>query len=255
MSFDPEKAPLISETLLKNRRTLDELAHRRSVTVGKQVKRKRVVRGEDVKIKRPEQFLRESRIKEGSRRKMQRRARKAETRNAPALNGHELQETTGFVVRIHEGRHSAPEIKAALRDMGMTKKYDAMFVKLDEAGITKLKALDAYLAYGYVSKKSVEELVHRRAFIINEGVKVALRDNVMVENKLSKKGMICLDDMSHEIYTLGSEYDAAKNLLCTFKLSAPVGGYEKKVLKKHDEVESKAGFIGAEMEEFLQKIL
>ena len=91
--------------------------------------------------------------------------------------------------------------------------------------------------------------------LARQGVKVALRDNVMVENKLSKKGMICLDDMSHEIYTLGSEYDAAKNLLCTFKLSAPVGGYEKKVLKKHDEVESKAGFIGAEMEEFLQKIL
>lgn len=254
-SHDPEKAPLVSETLLKNRRSLDELAHRRSVTVGKQVKRKRVVRGEDIKIKRPEQFLRESRIKEGSRRKMQRRARKAESRSKPALGGHELQKHSGFAVRIHEGRHSAPEIKSALRDMGLNKKYDAVFVKLDEEGITKLKPLDAYLAYGYVSKKSVEELVHRRAFIINEGVRTALRDNVMVENRLGKKGMICLDDMSHEIFNLGDEYDAAKNLLCPFKLSAPVGGYEKKILKKHDEVESKAGFLGEDMEDFLSKIL
>ena len=255
MSFDPEKAPLISETLLKNRRSLDELAHRRSVTVGKQVKRKRVVRGEDVKIKRPEQFLRESNIKEGSQRKMQRRMRKAESRKSPALGGNKIQKTTGFAIRIHEGRHSSPEIKAALRDMGLTKKYDACFVKLDEAGITKLKPYDAYLAYGYISLKSCEELIHRRAFIINGGTKEALRDNVMVENKLGNKGMICLDDMSHEIFNVGKEYEAAKNALCTFKLSAPVGGYEKKVLKIHDEVESKAGFLGEHMEDFLEKIL
>ena len=76
-----------------------------------------------------------------------------------------------------------------------------------------------------------------------------------VENRLGSKGIICLDDMSHEIYTIGQEYEAAKGLLCPFKLSAPVGGYEKTVLKKHDEVESKAGFLGEEMEDFLAKIL
>ena len=97
--------------------------------------------------------------------------------------------------------------------------------------------------------------MHRRAFIINAGTKVALRDNVMVENKLGNKGMICLDDMSHEIFNVGKEYDAAKGALCTFKLSAPVGGYEKKVLKIHDEVASQAGFLGEDMEAFLEKIL
>lgn len=255
MSFDPEKAPLISETLLKSRRSLDELAHRRSVTVGKQVKRKRVVRGEDVKLKRPEQFLREARIQEGSKRKVQRRLRKAVARKTPALGGHKVQSTTGFMVRIHEGRHSSAEIKAALRDMGLNKKYDGTFVKLDKAGITKLKPYDAYLAYGYISQKSVEELVHRRAFVINAGTKVALRDNVMIENMLGSKGMICLDDMSHEIFNVGKEYDAARETLCPFKLSAPVGGYEKKVLKIHDEVESQAGFLGQDMEAFLEKIL
>lgn len=31
--FDPSAPPLVSETLLKSRRTLDELTHRRSITV------------------------------------------------------------------------------------------------------------------------------------------------------------------------------------------------------------------------------
>lgn len=38
MSFDPGAPPLISETLLKSRRTLEELAHKRSVTVKTQNK-------------------------------------------------------------------------------------------------------------------------------------------------------------------------------------------------------------------------
>lgn len=33
MSFNPSAPPLVSETLLKSRRTLDELSHRRSITV------------------------------------------------------------------------------------------------------------------------------------------------------------------------------------------------------------------------------
>jgi hypothetical protein len=36
--FDPSQPPLVSETLLKKRRSLDELAHRRSVTVQRENK-------------------------------------------------------------------------------------------------------------------------------------------------------------------------------------------------------------------------
>lgn len=39
--YDPSAPPLVSETLLKTRRTLDELSHRRSTTVQVQNKVKR----------------------------------------------------------------------------------------------------------------------------------------------------------------------------------------------------------------------
>jgi len=62
MSYDPSKPPLVSETLLKSRRSLDELAYRRSISQKTILKKKRLIRGEDVRIKRPEQFVRENRI-------------------------------------------------------------------------------------------------------------------------------------------------------------------------------------------------
>jgi hypothetical protein len=138
-SFDPSAPPLIKETLLKSRRTLEELKHRRATTVGRQVSRKRVLRGEDVKIKRPEQFLRENNIKAGSFNRMNRRKRQATARSRPDVDRDEMRPTVGLVVRIHGGRHASDLIKKDLRDMGLARKYDARFIKLDESAISKLK--------------------------------------------------------------------------------------------------------------------
>jgi large subunit ribosomal protein L7e len=84
---------------------------------------------------------------------------------------------------------------------------------------------------------------------------IFLIDNNAVEDALGEKNIICLQDLSHEIYTVGENFEAAKNILCTFKLSAPVGSYEKNALKIHDNVEEKGGFIGENIELFLNKIL
>lgn len=176
--FDPAQPPLVSETLLKKRRSLDELAHRRAVTLGTQnkvwrllmqfndiyniiiinfVQRKRVVRGENIKIKRPEQFLKENEIvslsscvlfyslslmtvsyhlqRKGSRNKMQRRERQEARRSHCSVPAGEMRDTCGFVVRIHIGRHASDEIKTALREMKLNKKYDAKIIRLDEETI------------------------------------------------------------------------------------------------------------------------
>ena len=47
----------------------------------------------------------------------------------------EMRATCGFVVRIHAGRHASDEIKAALREMKLNKKYDGKFIRLDEETI------------------------------------------------------------------------------------------------------------------------
>ena len=63
--YDPSKPPLISETLLKRRRSLEELAFIRSDKFSQQNKKKRILRGEDCKIKRPEHYVTERRVRIG----------------------------------------------------------------------------------------------------------------------------------------------------------------------------------------------
>ena len=168
-----------------------------------------------------------------------------------------IQKTVGIVIRIHQGRHANGEIKKALAGMGLNKKYDAVFTKLDAACIQKLKPYDAYVAYGYVSQALVEQRLQRRAYTdAISGARHTLSDNVVIEQLLGEKcGIICVSDLVHEIHSVGRNFDTAKNILSTFKLAAPVGGFQKDVLKVHDQVEEKGGFIGKDMEEFIAKIV
>ena len=255
-TFDASAPPLVEETLLKKRKSLEELAHWRSVNLKQQVTRRRVVRGEDVKIKRPEQFVREFRINEGSSNKVKRKKRETGRRTILGGAAKGTEKKVGVVVRIHEGRHSSKMIKQDLKKMGLSKKYDATFTRLDEAALRKMKPLDEYLAYGPVTQKMTDELLHRRAYTDLEGARRPLSDNLTIEKAFGDKGILCLKDLSHEIYSVGAHFNEALSVLKTFKLAAPVGQYEKKILNVHDEIEEKGGLLSNhEMDEFLSRIV
>jgi len=55
-----------------------------------------------------------------------------------------------------------------------------------------------------------------------------LTDNNVIEQALGKFGIICIEDLVHEIYTVGPHFREANNFLLPFKLSAPLGGLTKK---------------------------
>ncbi len=118
-----------------------------------------------------------------------------------------------------------------------------------------MKPLEAYIAYGYLSSKSVDGLLHRKACIRSGGKINPLNDNITVEELLGDKGILCINYLSHEIYSVGSNFDSAVDILAPFHLSAPVSHFEKKILNVHDEVESKAGFLGEKMDSFLEKLI
>ena len=76
-----------------------------------------------------------------------------------------------------------------------------------------------------------------------------------VEKALGDVGILCLNDLAHEIYHVGPQFDTATSYLTVFKLAAPVGHFEKTILNQNDKVEEKGGFLASEMEGFLSKIL
>jgi hypothetical protein len=131
--FDPSQTPLVAETLLKKRRSLEELAQVREDTIKKQVKRRRVVRGENIKIRRPEEFMTKKLVQIKSSKKIMRKKRESVRSRIRKPK----KETVGFAVRVITGSNISKRVKAELENLGLNNKYDGIFVKLDGKNMSK----------------------------------------------------------------------------------------------------------------------
>lgn len=62
----------------------------------------------------------------------------------------------------------------------------------------------------------------------HKGQRIPITDNFCIERKLKNKDVQCVEDMIHEIFTVGSNFKYVSNFLWPFKLNTPTGGWRKK---------------------------
>lgn len=94
-----------------------------------------------------------------------------------------------------------------------------------------LKLVEPYVAWGTPNLKSVRELIYKRGHGKVDKKRIPLSDNAIVEKALGQYGIICMEDLIHEIYTVGPHFKQASNFLWPFKLNSALGGFKnKKVL-------------------------
>ena len=91
-----------------------------------------------------------------------------------------------------------------------------------------LKIVEPFVAYGYPNLKSVRELVYKRGYGKVNKQRIPLTDNALIEEQLGQYGVVCMEDVIHEIYTVGPNFKQVSNFLWPFKLSNPTGGFHKK---------------------------
>ena len=92
-----------------------------------------------------------------------------------------------------------------------------------------LRLVEPYIAYGYPSLRTVKQLLYKRGYGKINKARIPLTHNRIIEDNLGKEhNIICMDDLIHEIYTCGPKFKEANNFLWPFKLSSPLGGFEKK---------------------------
>ncbi len=78
------------------------------------------------------------------------------------------------------------------------------------------------------SLKTIRELIYKRGYGKVNHQRTRLTDNSIIETALGKFGLICVEDLIHEIYTQGPHFKEAANFLWPFKLNNPNGGWVKK---------------------------
>ncbi|KAH8409405.1 hypothetical protein KR222_002580 [Zaprionus bogoriensis] len=115
------------------------------------------------------------------------------------------------------------------KSLRMVQRHNAVFLENNKENQLLLRVIEPFVVYGFPSLTTIRELLFKKGFARIAGKKTAIQSNTMVEEHLGEKGVICLEDIIHEIYTVGPNFAAVNKFLCSFTMSSPRDGWQKKV--------------------------
>ncbi|KAL8946522.1 MAG: hypothetical protein Q9222_007091 [Ikaeria aurantiellina] len=214
---------LVPETLLKKRKSQEKAREERSAELEKKKKAAKEKRG--VIFKRAESYIKEYRDAEREKIRLARLSKQNGSYYVPA------EPKLIFVVRIKGISKIAPKPRKTLQLLRLLQINNGVFVRLTKATTEMLKIVEPYIAYGYPSLKTVRELVYKRGYGKIDKQRIPLTDNQIIEDHLGKYGIVCMEDLIHEIFTVGANFKQASNFLWPFKLSNPTGGFRPRKFK------------------------
>lgn len=210
----------VPESLLKKRKTLEEIKSAREAK-NVALKKKRKVNRKEI-FKRAEKYVKEYRDQERSDIRMKRQAK-----NQGGLFI-ESEAKVLLVVRIRGINRTSPKTQKILQLLRLRQIHNAVFLKVNHATMTMLRYVEPYVTYGEPNLKTVSDMIYKRGYGKVNKQRIPLTENSIIEKSLGKQNVICIEDLIHEIVTVGPGFKEANNFLWPFKLSAPLGGYADK---------------------------
>merc|ERR1712241_416067 len=215
-----EPTTTVPETILKRRRNLQRIAASRAAATLKQ--RKTLKEKRRIVFKRAEQYTKEYHAKERDEGRLRRMAKRDGNFYVPA------EAKLAFVIRIRGINQVSPKVKKALQLLRLRQINNGVFVKLNKSTLNMLRLVEPFIAWGYPNLKTIRDLVYKRGFAKINHQRIAISNNEVVEQVLGSSGIVCVEDLIHEIVTVGPNFKKANNFLWPFKLSCPTGGMRNK---------------------------
>ncbi|XP_021740681.1 60S ribosomal protein L7-1-like [Chenopodium quinoa] len=209
----------IEETVLKKRKHSEDWAiRRRQQLLERQWK---IKQDKKLAFKKPEDFIKEYRSKQMDLVKMKQRVKRRKTSTASSSK-------LIFVIRIQGNAPVHPQIQKILRSFGLKKIYSGVFLKATEGTLAMLNKVEPYVTYGYPNLKNVRDLIFKKGLAKVEKERVPLTDNNVIEQALGQHGILCLEDMVHEIHSVGRHFKEVTRFLWPFSLAKPQDGFSGK---------------------------
>merc|ERR1719393_504438 len=213
----------VPESVLKKRKRDEQWAAQKAAAAA-DAKKASEAKREEI-FKRAEKYVKEYRDQEADLVRLKREAR--------AKGGFyvEPENKLIFVMRLRGLNDIHPKTKKILQLMRLRQIHNGIFLRANKATLNQLRKVEPYIMFGYPNLKTVRELIYKRGYGKVNKQRIPLTDNAVIEKVLGDKGIICIEDLIHEIYTCGPHFKECANFLWPFKLSAPNGGMTEK--KKH----------------------
>ena len=122
----------------------------------------------------------------------------------------------------------SPKCKKIMQLLRLRQINNGVFVRLNRATINMVRTVEPFITYGYPSRDNVRRLIYKRGYGKVNRSRIPLTDNSIISGALGAKGINCIEDLIHEIWTVGPNFKDANNFLWPIKLNTPQHGWEKK---------------------------
>ncbi|GFW99362.1 60S ribosomal protein L7 [Trichonephila clavipes] len=217
-----KKLPQVPENLLKKRKTYIERRAIRLLHAAK-VRKERKEKKRDI-FRRAESYVKEYAQKARDEYRLKRQAKATGKFYVPA------EPKVAVVIRIRGINGISPKPRKVMQLFRLKQINNAVFIKLNKATMSMLRIAQPFITWGYPNLKTVKDMVYKRGFARVNNQRIPLSRNSIIEKALGKSGIICVEDLIHEIYTCGPNFKKATNFLWHFKLRNPKGGWRKKTV-------------------------
>jgi large subunit ribosomal protein L7e len=115
-----------------------------------------------------------------------------------------------------------------MSDIGLRQINNAVFLHTTTENLVKLTMIKEYIAFGYPTKKIVNDLVRKRGFLKKDTKKLPITDNVLIEELLGgedQEGCICIEDIIDSVYKCYQEdhldnFKNIQNVMWPFQLGS-----------------------------------
>uniref|UniRef100_A0A8C6AJU9 Large ribosomal subunit protein uL30-like ferredoxin-like fold domain-containing protein n=1 Tax=Monodon monoceros TaxID=40151 RepID=A0A8C6AJU9_MONMO len=124
-----------------------------------------------------------------------------------------------FVLRIERINGVSLLVQRTIARLRLNKIFSGVFMQVTPQTIKTLRIVEPYVTWGFPNLKSVRELILKCGQAKVKNKIIPLTDNTVIEEYLGNFGVICLEDLIHEIAFLGKNFQVISGFLCPFQLS------------------------------------
>uniref|UniRef100_A0A8C8Z9W6 Large ribosomal subunit protein uL30-like ferredoxin-like fold domain-containing protein n=1 Tax=Prolemur simus TaxID=1328070 RepID=A0A8C8Z9W6_PROSS len=134
-----------------------------------------------------------------------------------------------FVVCIQRINGVSSLVQKTIARLRLKKIFSGVFVRVTPQSLKLLRMVEPYVTWGFPNLKFVREFILKRGQAKVKNKTIPLTDNTVIEEHLGKFGVICLEDLIHEIAFSGKHFQEISWFLHPFQLSVARHATKNKV--------------------------
>lgn len=129
------------------------------------------------------------------------------------------------VMRHRAHKIHSEEVNAILRTLGLRRLHNTVLLKNDVETNALLKLVEPYVTFGYPTIQTVRDLIFKHGYLSVQGKKTAMNSNKLIEEQLGQFGVICIEDIVHELFTVSTHFKSIRSKLLPFVVSVCFGKF------------------------------